>query len=153
VSFNFTVTQVTQNFTATLTNPINLTFTEDPDTVNIVNQITTVTVVNNIQPVTISGVGGGSGGGVGYNQSLNTTDNVAFASVTTPAIYGPAQNPVLFPNGISVANVGNTFNGSIDLGQLYGTFTNQISLILALLPLDFGTALIPGTISINFGPV
>jgi hypothetical protein len=150
VSFNFTVTQVTQNFTATLTNPINLTFTEDPDTVNVVNQITTVTVVNNIQPVTVSGVGGGN---ASYNQSLNTTDNVAFASVTTPVIYGPAQAPVLFPNGISVANVGNTFNGSIDLGQLYGTFTNQISLILALLPLDFGTALIPGTISINFGPV
>jgi hypothetical protein len=150
VSFNFTVTQVTQNFTATLTNPINLTFTEDPDTVNVVNQITTVTVVNNVQPVTISGVGGGN---ASYNQSLNTTDNVAFASVTTPTIYGPAQAPVLFPNGISVANVGNTFNGSIDLGQLYGTFTNQVSLILALLPLDFGTAVIPGTISINFGPV
>lgn len=150
MAFVFTVTQVTQNFTATMTNPINLTLASDPDAVNVVNQVTTVTVINNVQPVTVSGVGGGN---AEFNQSLNTTDNVSFASVTTPIIYGPAQTPVSFPNGISVTNQGNTFNGSIDLGQLYGTFTNQISLILALLPLDFGGALVPGTISINFGPV
>lgn len=151
MSFNFTVTQVTRNFTATLTNPINLTLASQPDAVNVVKQITTVTVVNTVQPVTIQGAGGG--GGSIYNQSLNTTDNVSFASVTTPAIYGVAQQPVSFPTGISVTNPGNTFQGGIDLGQLYGTFTNQVSLILALLPLNFGTALVPGTITINFGPI
>lgn len=152
MAFTFTVTQAVSNFTATISNPINLTLASSPDTVNVVKQITTVTVINTVQPVTIQGYGGGGGGSI-YNQSLNTTDNVSFASVTTPAIYGVAQQPVSFPTGISVSNPGNTFQGGIDLGQLYGTFTNQVSLILAILPLDFGTALIPGTISINFGPV
>lgn len=152
MSFNFTVTQVARNFTATLTNPINLTLASNPDTVNVVQQVNTVTVVNVIQPVTIQG-GVGGGGGAIYNQSLNTTDNVTFATVTTPAIYGVAQQPVLFPTGISVANPGSSFQGGIDLGQLYGTFTNQVSLLLALLPLNFGTALVPGTVSINFGPI
>lgn len=148
-SFNFTVTQVTQNFTATIRYPLNLTLSESPDTVNVVTALTTVTVINNIQPVTVSGIGGGSGANP-FNQSLNTGDNVAFASVTTPQIYGPAQTPVYFPNGISVENLGNAFNGSIDLGGVYNTFTNQISLLLALIPLNFGSALNPATYTIKF---
>ena len=108
-SFNFTVTQVTQNFTATVRYPINLTLQETPDTVSVVNAVSTITVINNVQPVTVTGVGGGGGGTV-YNQSLNTTDNVAFASLTTPTIYGPAQTSVYFPNGINLANLGNSFN-------------------------------------------
>jgi hypothetical protein len=147
-SFNFTVTQVTQNFTATIQYPLNLTLSEAPDTVNVVNALTTITVITNIQPVTITN-GSGSGSNP-FNQSLNTTDNVAFDTLTVSEIYGPAQTPVYFPNGISVQNFGNSFNGGIDLGGVYNTFTNQISLLLALIPLNFGTALAPATYSIKF---
>jgi hypothetical protein len=148
-SFNFTVTQVTQNFTATVKYPLNLTLSESPDTVNVVTALTTVTVINNIQPVTVSGIGGGSGVNP-FNQSLNTGDNVTFDTLTVSEIYGPAQTPVYFPNGINVQNFGNTFNGSIDLGGVYNTFTNQISLLLALIPLNFGSALNPATYTIKF---
>lgn len=151
-TYVFTVTQVTQNFTATISNPINLTLSENPDTVNVVTQVSTLTVVNNIQPVTVSLIGGGGGGG-GYDQSLNRGDNVQFASVTTPQIFGTAQQPVYFPTGISVDNLGTSFQGGIDLGLVYSTFTNQISLVLALLPLNFGSALNPAVFSIDFGQV
>ena len=147
-SYNFTVTQVTQNFTATIQYPLNLTLSEAPDTVNVVNALTTITVITNIQPVTVSGAGGNFGNP--FNQSLNTGDNVTFDTVTVSEIYGPAQTPVYFPNGISVSNLGTAFNGSIDLGGVYNTFTNQISLLLALIPLNFGTALAPATYSIRF---
>lgn len=143
----FTVTQVTYNFTATISEPVALTLAETPDTVTVVNQISTITVINTVQPVTISGLGGG---GAQYNQSLNTTDNVSFASVTTPQIYGSAQQPVYFPTGISVANQGTNFIGGIDLGLIEGTFTNQLSLVFALLNIDFGTVQQPTLYSIQF---
>lgn len=145
----FTVTQVTYNFTATVGTPIALRLAETPDTVNVTNQISTITVINTVQPVTISGIGG-SGGGAPYNQSLNTTDNVSFASVTTPTIYGQAQQPVFFPTGISLANQGTNFQGGIDLGLISGTYTNQLSLIFALLNIDFGTVTQPSLYSIKF---
>jgi hypothetical protein len=147
-SYTFTVTQVTQNFTATVRYPVNLTLSENPDTVNVANFVNTLTVVNNVQPVTISGAGGTIGNP--FNQSLNTGDNVTFDTLTVSEIYGPAQTPVYFPNGISVQNFGTAFNGGIDLGGVYNTFTNQISLLLALIPLNFGTALNPATFTIKF---
>lgn len=150
MSFTFTVTQQTQNFTATISFPINLTLEENPDTVAVINSSTTITVINNVQPVTISGVGGGN---AQFNQSLNTTDNVSFASVTTPAIYGVAQQPVSFPTGISVANLGNTFVGGIDLGSLNVPYTNQVSLLLALIPIDLGRALQDAGLALDFGSV
>ena len=143
----FTVTQVTYNFTATIGNPVSLRLEETPDTVTVVNQLNTITVINSVQPVTVSGVGGG---GVPYNQSLNTTDNVSFASVTTPQIYGMAQQPVYFPTGISLTNVGSSFIGSLDLGTLSMTFTNQLSLIFALLSIDLGSVQQPALYSIRF---
>jgi hypothetical protein len=147
-SFTFTVTQVTQNFTATIRYPINLTLSETPDTVNVANFVSTLTVINTIQPVTISGVGGGSLNP--FNQSLNTGDNVSFASVTTPAIYGVAQQPVQFPTGISVNNMGTAFNGSVDLSKINTTITNQLALIFAVLPINLGSVLNPATFTIEF---
>lgn len=144
----FTVTQVTYNFTATISEPVALTLAETPDTVSVVNQVSTITVINTVQPVTITGYGMGTG--TNFNQSLNTTDNVAFASVTTPQIYGQAQQPVFFPTGISVANQGTNFIGGIDLGLIVGTYTNQLSLIFALLNIDFGTVTQPSLYSIQF---
>jgi len=148
--YNFTATQVVYNFTATIDNPAQLTLTDDPTTVNVTNYVSTITVVNNIQPVTISS----GGGGEGYNQSLNTTDNVAFASVTTPLIYGPAQQPVFFPNGISAANFGTVYASALDLGTLgITTITNQLSLIFAFLPIDFGFISAPAGVQLNFGTI
>jgi hypothetical protein len=147
MSNTFTVTQITYNFTATVGNPVSLRLEETPDTVTVVNQLNTITVINSVQPVTISGLGGG---GQTYNQSLNTTDNVSFASVTTPQIYGLAQQPVYFPTGISLTNVGSSFIGGLDLGGIAMTFTNQLSLIFALLNIDLGTVQQPQLYSIRF---
>jgi hypothetical protein len=104
-------------------------------------------VINSVSPVTVTG------NIQNFNQSLNTTDYVAFAGITTPTISGPAQAPVYFPTGISVANVGTTFNGSIDMAGVFSTFTNQLSLLFALLPLNFGTVTTPSFFSVNFGNI
>jgi hypothetical protein len=134
-SFSFTVTQVTQNFTATVNSPVNLTLTENPDTVNIVNQVNEITVINTIQPVTITSGGGGSGG---YNQNLNTTDNVAFATVTTPEIYGVAQQPVFFPTGLKIVQSAGT-----SVGVIFSDSTVQLTAWrpdqLADVVIDFGS--------------
>jgi hypothetical protein len=112
-TFAFTVTQVTYNFTATITTPLSLALTNTPDSVSIYQTTATVSVVNSIQPITVSGFGTSN-----YNQSLNTTDNVSFASVTTPTIYGTGSQPVLFPNGINVPNAGTVFINTIDFGPI-----------------------------------
>lgn len=148
--YNFTATQIVYNFTATIDNPAELVLTDDPTTVNVTNVVSTVTVINTVQPVTITG----GGGGQDYNQSLNTTDNVAFASVTTPVIYGVAQQPVSFPTGISAANFGTVFGTALDLGTInITTVTNQLSLIFAFLPLDFGGIYTPSYVGLNFGGI
>lgn len=100
-NFSFTVTQTVSNFTATLTTPLNLALTNVPNTVRVSGLSNQVTVNNVIQPVTIQG----SFGAV-YNQSLNTGDNVSFATMRTTAIFGTGNQPVEFPNGIDVANFG-----------------------------------------------
>ena len=113
-TYNFTVTQVVNSFTATLTTPLSLALTNTPDSVRIYQTTATVSVTNNIQPVTVSGAGGGGG----YNQSLNTTDNVSFNTVATSAIYGAGGQPVTFPNGINVPNAGTVFINTIDFGPI-----------------------------------
>lgn len=40
-----------------------------------------------------------------YNQSLNTTDSVEFAGVTTPTVSGTGGLPVLFPTGIDFGTI------------------------------------------------
>lgn len=148
--YNFTATQIVYNFTATVDNPAQLTLTDDPTTVNVTNVVSTVTVINSIQPVTVSD----GSGGASFNQSLNTTDNVAFASVTTPVIYGLAQQPVSFPTGIDAANYGTVFGTALDLGTLgLTTITNQLSLIFAFLPIDFGSVSQPSGVQLNFGTI
>lgn len=112
-TYNFTVTQVVNSFTATLTTPLSLALTNTPDSVLIYKTTATVSVTNNIQPVTVSGAGGGN-----YNQSLNTVDNVNFASVGTANIYGAGGQPVTFPNGINVPNAGTVFINTIDFGPI-----------------------------------
>jgi hypothetical protein len=110
---SFTVTQVTYNFTASITRPLELTLVgEDPPVTNVTDQTAVVTVNNTLQPVSISGSGNA------FNQSLNTGDNVGFQSVTTPSIYGTAGQPVVFPNGFSAPNLGTVFINSIDFGQI-----------------------------------
>jgi len=147
--YNFTATQQTYNFTATVTNPANLTLAMTPDQVTITDVVTTITVINNVSPVSVS-----SGIGQFFNQNLNTTDNVQFATLTVPTIYGVAQQPVLFPTGLSAANFGTTYGSSLDLGTLGGvTLTNQIALIFAFLPIDFGTIGNPSLFAVNFGSV
>lgn len=91
--FSFTVTQVTYDFTATVTTPLALSLINTQTQVIITATTATVQVTNQIQPITV-------GGGQTYNQSLNTFDNVSFASVTAGYFYGPAGSPVYFPTGI-----------------------------------------------------
>jgi hypothetical protein len=134
-SFTFEVTQVVYNFTATVANPATVTLAEYPDNVNVVNNVNTITVVNTIQPVTISGFDNGAG----YNQSLNTTDNVAFATVTTPTIYGAAQLPVYFPTGVKLEQASGT---TASIGVVFTDNTVQITAWrpdqLAAVVIDFG---------------
>ena len=133
-SFSFTVTQVVYNFTATVANPATLTLADYPDDVNVTTQVNTVTVINSIQPVTIMGFESGAG----YNQSLNTTDNVAFASVATQVIYGVAQTPVYFPTGLLIAPTGT----STSIGVVFSDSTIQVTAWqpdqLAAIVIDFG---------------
>lgn len=112
-TFAFTVTQVTYNFTATLTTPLSLALTNTPDTVSIYKTTATVSVVNSLQPITVSGFGTSN-----YNQSLNTGDNVSFASVGTANIFGVGGQPVTFPNGINVPNAGTAFINTLDFGPI-----------------------------------
>jgi hypothetical protein len=148
------VTQSTYNFTATVSYPVNLTLSETPDQVRVTQAASTVTVVNNISPITVSGFGG-AGSGVAYNQNLNTTDNVRFATVTTEKIYGPSQQPVNFPNGFTTNVVNNSaiFSQSIDVGGVYTQFNNQLQMIYALLPINFGTVNDPALFGIDMGPI
>ena len=112
-TFAFTVTQVTYNFTATLTAPFTLALTNTPDSIAVSNTTATVSVVNSIQPITVSGFGTSN-----YNQSLNTSDNVNFASLGTANIYGAGGQPVTFPNGINVPNAGTAFINTLDFGTI-----------------------------------
>ena len=132
-SYTFTVTEVVYNFTATVANPAEVVLADYPDDVTITTQLTTITVVNSVQPITITGFGS-------YNQSLNTTDNVAFASVTTPEIYGVAQTPVYFPTGIQVAQSAGT---GTSIGVVFSDNTIQVTAWrpneLADIIVDFGS--------------
>lgn len=91
---SFTVTQITYNFTATVTTPVQLNLGTTGTNLLVTATTATILVNNTIQPVTVSGV-------QQFNQELNTFDNVSFASVTTPVIYGFAGAPVNFPTGIT----------------------------------------------------
>jgi hypothetical protein len=153
MAFNsFEVTEITYNFTATVSTPLELTLTGTDTHLTVVSPTTaTISVINTRQPVTISGIGGGGGS---YNQELNTTDNVSFASVTTPAIYGFAGGPVSFPTGISAANFGTVFSGSLDFGSIFGTtVTNVLSLLFAVLPVDMGTIVSQPQFSLDLGTI
>ena len=93
-NYSFTITQVVYDFTATVTTPVNLVLNNTETSVVISPNTSTIQVINTPQPVTVAT------GATSYNQSLNTFDNVSFASVTTPYIYGFAGQPVNFPTGI-----------------------------------------------------
>jgi hypothetical protein len=147
---SFTVTEVTYNFTATVTTPLQLALVGTETTVQVIDNTAVISVINNRQPVTVGSPGGG---GTEYDQSLNTGDNVSFASVTTPAIYGAAGQPVSFPTGISAANFGTVFTGSLDFGTIFGTYTNIISLLFAAIPLDFGTIVFQPQFSVDLGTI
>lgn len=155
MAFNsFEVTEITYNFTATVTTPLELTLTSTDTHLTVISPSTsTITVINTRQPVTIAGTGGSSGGS-SYNQELNTTDNVSFASVTTPSIYGFAGQPVTFPTGIIAANFGTVFSGGLDFGSIFGTTaTNLLSLLFAALPIDMGTIVLQPQYSLDMGPL
>jgi hypothetical protein len=132
-SYSFTVTEVVYNFTATVANPAEVVLAEYPDDVTITTQLTTITVVNSVQPITITGLGG-------YNQDLNTFNNVAFATVTTPEIYGSAQNPVYFPTGLQIAQSAGT---GTSIGVKFADNTIQVTAWqpdqLAAVVIDFGS--------------
>lgn len=147
--YSFTATQEVYNFTATVSNPATLTLAEYPENVDVVNVVNTVTVTNVYQPIFVDT--GNGGGGVAYNQSLNTGDEVEFQAVTTPTLNGGGTTPIYFETGISLQNFGTTFIGSVDFGNLNNTYiTNQLGLLFAFLPLDFGTASNPVQVSIDF---
>lgn len=93
--FSFTITQVTYDFTATVSTPLALTLSNTGTNVIVTATTASIQVINQIQPVSITY------GANAFNQSLNTFDNVSFASITTPVIYGLAQQPVNFPSGIT----------------------------------------------------
>lgn len=109
--YSFTVTEVTYNFTATMTIPLELALDTTSNTINVSDTTAQVNVVNTRPAVTVSG-------GSSFNQSLNSGDNVSFASVTTPTIYGTGGAPVVFPNGFSAPNLGTVFINSIDFGLI-----------------------------------
>jgi hypothetical protein len=94
---------------------------------------------------------GGAGGA--FNQNLNTFDNVSFATLTTPAIYGLAGQPVSFPTGISAENFGTVFAGILDFGTIFGTYTNILSLLFAAIPIDFGTIVLQPQFSVDLGTI
>lgn len=146
-SFNFTVTQVVNSFTATLSTPLALALTNTPNSVVVTATSATISVSNAIQPVTISNLV------FNADQSLNTTDNVSFASITTPLIYGAAGQPVVFPTGISAANIGTVFAGTLDFGTIFGTSTNIFSLLFAAIPIDFGTIIFQPQYSVDLGTI
>lgn len=105
MSYNtFTITQVTYDFTATVSSSITTALQTTSTEVSVTATVNTIYASNQVSPITVSNVGFG-----GYNQSLNTTDNVTFNAITTRYIYGYAQLPVEFPNGL----IANQFN-SID---------------------------------------
>ena len=147
-SYTFTVTQVTQGFTATVATAAELTLVDSPDLVTVSETTNIVTATSTVQTIVITGVGGA---GQSFNQSLNTTDNVTFNSVTTHEIYG--MSPVSFPTGIDVYNIGQNFVGDIDQAGIFMTFTNQLSLLYALLPLNFGVITAPSPYSVDFGTI
>lgn len=153
MAFNsFNVTEFVYNFTATVTTPLELALTGTDTHLTVVTPTTaTISVVNTRQPITISGLPAGGGGGAGFDQNLNTTDSVNFATVTTPYIYGTAGQPVTFPTGISAANAGTIFTGGLDFGGLFGTYTNVLSLLFAALPIDMGTIVYQPQYSMDMG--
>jgi hypothetical protein len=144
----FTVTEVTYNFTATVTTPLELALVGNDTTVVVTDQTSNIVVNNLRQPITVSGFAGAT-----YNQGLNTGDNVSFASVTTPAIYGFAGQPVQFPTGISVDNFGTVFSGSLDFGAIFGTYTNILSLLFAAIPIDMGTIVSQPQYQLDMGTI
>lgn len=146
-TYNFTVTEIVYGFTATIATPVELTLTETPDQISVINALTTVTTTSTVQQIIVTGAGSGQS----FNQSLNTTDDVTFASVTTHAVYG--MSPVTFPTGIDITNTGITFIGDIDLAGVYQQFTNQLGLLFALLPLDFGSINNQSTFSVDIGHI
>lgn len=93
-NYSFTITQVVYDFTATVTTPLNLVLNNTETQVLVTATTASIQIINNIQPVTVSS------GATTYNQSLNTFDNVSFATLTVPYIYGFAGQPVYFPTGI-----------------------------------------------------
>lgn len=144
----FTVTEVTYNFTATVNTPLELALVGTETNIIVTNSTATVSVINSRQPVTVNGVGSNT-----FNQSLNTTDNVQFDTLTVSEIYGSGGSPVSFPTGISAANFGTVFSGTLDFGLLFGTYTNIISLLFAALPVDMGTILLQPQYSVDLGTI
>lgn len=151
-SYSFTATQEVYSFTATVSNPAALTLAEYPEDVSIINVTNTVTVTSVYQPVYVNG--SGSGQGVAYNQSLNTTDEVTFQTVTTPTLNGGGTTPIYFETGISTQNFGTNFIGNVDLGQLgLTTITNQLALLFTFLPMDFGSITNPLLVTVDFNTI
>lgn len=144
----FTVTEVTYNFTATVSRPLELALVGTDTSVIVSSSSSTISVNNTRQPVSVI-----VQGSTGWNQSLNTTDNVTFNSVTAGSIYGAAGQPVQFPSGISVANFGTTFSGALDFSGIYATYTNILALLLAAAPIDMGTITLQTQFNLNFGPI
>ena len=146
-SYTFTVTEIVYGFTATVATAVDLTLTETPDEVLVTQNISTITQTSTVQTVIVTGAGSGQS----FNQSLNTTDDVTFNSVTTNNIFG--TTPITFSAGISLANTGTAFVGDIDQGGIQTQFTNQLALLFALLSLDFGTVNTPSAYSIDIGSI
>jgi hypothetical protein len=154
MAFNtFDVTEVTYNFTATVTTPIELTLTGTDTHLTVVSATTaSISVINTRAPISISD--GSVGGGSSYNQTLNTTDSVLFNSLTTPSIYGYAGAPVSFPTGINATNFGTVFSGALDFGSFQeSAATNLLSLFFLSLPINMGTIFIQPAFSVDMGPI
>ena len=75
----------------------------------------TMTIDEASNTLTINSTGGGGGGGGSYDQSLNTSDSVTFASLTTPSFTNSGAGGALFdsastitldaPDGILLENI------------------------------------------------
>jgi len=100
------------------------------------------------------GSSGGGGGGASYNQSLNTTDNVTFNSVTLPnytqIVVGSFDNSTGGANGLSlICAVGYEFNWQG--GRLKSVYNNLTQTIHVDSPIQFDGGVLPKVVALGTG--
>jgi hypothetical protein len=97
--------------------------------------------------------GSSSGGGSSYNQSLNTTDNVTFNSLTLPnytqVVVGSFDNSTGGVNGLSlICAVGYELNWQG--GRLKNVYNNATQIIHVDSPIQFHAGVLPKVVALTY---